>query len=250
MKGRVACVLIAFGGLLSAHAADVELGRARSLACQACHGSAGVGTAPDIPNLAGQKAGYLQAQLAAFRSKERKHELMNAIAEQLSDADIGNLAAFWSSLPAGVTADPHAADPAAGFRKSRMSFPAGFPQGFLMYHEETDAANNSAKRSYANHAAVNAARAGKPLPAGSAIVVENLSAKDGVPGQVESYAAMESRAGWGDEVPEILRNGDWSYALFDGQKTLRADFNYARCLACHKPKADSSYVFGLESLKK
>jgi len=251
MKGRFALLGLMFSGLLTAQAADIEQGRARSLGCQACHGSAGVGTAPDIPNLAGQKAGYLQAQLTAFRAKDRKHDLMNAIAEQLSDADIGNLAAFWSSLPAGVTADPHgAADPAAPFRKSRMSFPARFPQDFVRYHEEIDAANNTAKRSYANHAAVSAARAGKPLPTGSAIVVENLSAKDGVPGPVNSYAAMESRAGWGDGVPEILRNGDWSYALFDGQKNLRADFNYARCLVCHKPKAATSYVFGLDAIKK
>jgi len=230
MKGRLALLGLTVGGLLSAQAADIEQGHARSLACQACHGSAGVGTAPDIPNLAGQKGGYLQAQLVAFRSRD--------------------LAAFWSSLPAGVTADPHAADPAAEFRKSRMSFPAGFPRDFVMYHEVTDAANNSAKRSYANHAAVKAARAGQTLPAGSAIVVENLSAKDGVPGQINSYAAMESRAGWGDGVPEILRNGDWSYALFDGQQTLRADFNYARCLACHKPKADTSYLFGLDAIRK
>ena len=250
MKGRLALLGLTVGGLLSAQAADIEQGHARSLACQACHGSAGVGTAPDIPNLAGQKGGYLQAQLVAFRSRDRKHELMNAIAAQLNDADIANLAAFWSSLPAGVTADPHAADPAAEFRKSRMSFPAGFPRDFVMYHEVTDAANNSAKRSYANHAAVKAARAGQTLPAGSAIVVENLSAKDGVPGQINSYAAMESRAGWGDGVPEILRNGDWSYALFDGQQTLRADFNYARCLACHKPKADTSYLFGLDAIRK
>ena len=250
MRVRLALLGLTISGLPGAHAADIEQGRSRSLACQACHGSAGVGTAPDIPNLAGQKAGYLQAQLVAFRSRDRKHELMNAIAEQLSDADIGNLAAFWSSLPAGGTADPHAADPAAAFRKSRMSFPGGFPMDFVMYHEEVDTANNSAKRSYANHAAVNAVRAGKPLPAGSAIVVENLSAKDGVPDQVNSYAAMESRAGWGEGVPEILRNGDWSYALFDGKKNLRADINYARCLACHKPKADSSYVFGLEAIRK
>jgi cytochrome c553 len=227
-----------------AQAADLAAGRGRSLACQACHGSTGLGTAPDIPNLAGQKEGYLQAQLVSFRSKDRKHELMNAIAGQLSDADIENLAAFWSSLPAG---DAHgAADPAADFRKSRMTFPAQFPQGFVMYQEDLGGADQKpVKRSYANHTAVTAARAGKDLPAGSAIVVENLAN-----GEVASYAAMETRAGWGGEVPEILRNGDWSYALFDGKRTLNTSFNYARCLACHKPIAASSYVFGLEALKK
>ena len=242
MKQRLAIGLLCLS-TFAAQAADSGAGRSRSLACQACHGSTGVGTAPDIPNLAGQKEGYLQAQLVAFRSQERKHELMNAIAAQLSDSDIENLAAFWSSLPAG---DAHgAADPAAELRKSRMSFPAEFPKDFVMYHEELGADQKVAKRSYANRAAVNAARAGKELPAGSAIVVENLSG-----GQVVSYAAMESRAGWGAAVPEILRNGDWSYALFDGKRTLNAEFNYARCLACHKPVAASSYVFGLEEIKK
>jgi len=228
---------------MSTPAADVGAGRSRSLACQACHGSTGVGTAPDIPNLAAQKEGYLQAQLVAFRSKGRKHELMNAIAEQLSDTDIENLAAFWSSLPAG---DAHgAADPAAEFRKSRMTFPAEFPQDFVMYHEELGEDKKIAKRSYANRAVVKAARSGKDLPLGSAIVVENIANE-----QVVSYAAMESRAGWGDGIPEILRNGDWTYALFDGKRTLNAGFNYARCLACHKPVAASSYVFGLEAIRK
>src|SRR5690242_7981121 len=114
-------------------AGDAELGRTRSLACQACHGATGMGTAPDIPNLAGQKAAYLQAQLTAFRGGERKNDFMNAIAAQLSDADIANLAAFWNSLPAGGSAG--AADPAADFRKTHMTFPAGFPADYVKYTE-------------------------------------------------------------------------------------------------------------------
>jgi cytochrome c553 len=242
MKQQFAIGFLCFAAW-AVQAGDIGAGRARSLACQACHGSGGVGTAPDIPNLAGQKDGYLQAQLVAFRAKERRHELMNAIAAQLSDADIENLAAFWSNLPA---ADVHgAADPAAEFRKSRMMFPAGFPQNFVMYLEEFGADRRVAKRSYANRVAVDAARGGMQLPPGAAIVVENI-AND----QVVSYAAMETRAGWGDGIPALLRNGDWTYALFDGKRALNTDFNYARCLACHKPVAASSYVFGLEALRK
>ncbi|MEO8065040.1 MAG: cytochrome P460 family protein [Pseudomonadota bacterium] len=247
MKLRLAIGLICLASL-AAQAADLAEGRNRSLGCQACHGSDGAGTAPDIPNLAGQKPGYLQAQLVAFRSKHRKHELMNAIAEQLSDGDIENLAAFWSSLSAGAAlagTDAAGATPVAQMRKSRMTFPAAFPEGFVMYHEELDAQKKPVKRSYASRAAVNAARAGEELPAGSAIVVENLANNQAV-----SYAAMESRAGWGDSLPELLRNGDWTYALFDGSRTLNADFNYAHCLACHKPMAESSYVFGLEAIRK
>src|SRR3954447_21454448 len=116
MKLALAVLMASFTVAASA-AGDLDKGRIRSLACQACHGSAGIGTAPDIPNLAGQKTGYLAAQLTAFRTGDRKHELMNAIASQLSDADIADLVAFWTSLPA---AGSTVADAAASFRKSRM----------------------------------------------------------------------------------------------------------------------------------
>jgi cytochrome c553 len=225
-----------------APSADVAQGRTKSLGCQACHGATGVGVSAEIPNLAGQKTAYLEAQLTAFRAGERKHELMNAIAAQLSDADVANLAAFWNSLPSGA-ADAHGgADPAAQFRQSRMTFPASFPKEFVQYTEAKDAANVVSARSYVNRVAQAAARAGKPLPQGSIIVVENYAN-----GAVASYAAMASGAGFGDGVPEILKNGDWTYALFDAKQGLR-EFNYAKCLACHKPKADTSFVFGLAEI--
>jgi cytochrome c553 len=246
MKSRIAAAVVAAGFALAANAADLELGRAKSLACQACHGSAGIGTAADIPNLAGQKAPYLKAQLISFRGGERKHELMNAIAKQLSDDEIENLAAFWSSLPvAGAAADAHArADPAAEFRKSRMGFPASFPKDFVMYLEGKDNDGKLVSKSWVSRAAVDAARAGKPLPNDTYIVVENYAN-----GVVGSYAAMGTHTGWGEGIPELLRNGDWSYALFDAKKARR-DFNYARCLACHKPVAEKSYVFGYEDIGK
>jgi cytochrome c553 len=244
MKQKITILLMALmvGGF--APAADIAQGKVKSLGCQACHGPAGVGVSAEIPNLAGQKVAYLEAQLVAFRAGNRKHDLMNAIAAQLSDADVGNLAAYWSGVPAGGGAAAHGGeDPAAEFRKSRMNFPADYPKGFVQYTETKDAASGSSSRSFANRAAQTAAHAGKPLPQGSIIVVENYDK-----GELKSYAAMESRAGFGDGVPDVLRNGDWSYALFSAQKERR-DFNYAKCLACHAPKKDASYVFGLEQLK-
>lgn len=244
MKTRLALMMLSLLIASGARTADIEQGRAKSLGCQACHGANGIGMAPDIPNLAGQKVGYIEAQLVAFRAKDRKHELMNAIAAQLADADIENLAAFWSSLRASAGAhDAAIADAAAEVRKSRMIFPASFPADFVIYREYFDADKKPVKRSYVNRAALHAARASKELPTGSIIVVEN-----GPAGEASGFAAMESREGWGANIPEILRNGDWSYALFDAKRNLRADTNYARCLACHKPKADSSYVFGLEDI--
>jgi cytochrome c553 len=66
--------------------------------CQACHGVDGISKVPDAPNLAGQVQDYLATQLKAFRAGERKSEAMSVVASTLSDADIDNLAAYYSAI--------------------------------------------------------------------------------------------------------------------------------------------------------
>lgn len=83
---------------LPAQAADPAAGRVKAAACVVCHGQDGVGLAPNTPHLAGQPAGYLAAQLAAFRSGQRHHEVMSIIAKPLTDADIADLAAWFASF--------------------------------------------------------------------------------------------------------------------------------------------------------
>jgi len=53
---------------------------------------------PDAPNIAGQNAAYLVAQLRAFKSGARKNEAMTLVASGLSNQDIDNLAAWYSSI--------------------------------------------------------------------------------------------------------------------------------------------------------
>jgi cytochrome c553 len=80
--------------------ADIEAGKSKAAICSSCHGVDGVGIADIYPNLAGQKAAYLEAQIKAFRDGDRKNMIMAPMAKGLSDADIQNLAAYYSSLPA------------------------------------------------------------------------------------------------------------------------------------------------------
>ena len=63
------------------------------------------------------------------------------------------------------------------------------------------------------------------------------------------YTAMGTGEGWGDEIPEILRNGDWNYAVFAPDKTKKDGINQAKCFACHKPLAEDDYLFSLGSLQ-
>jgi cytochrome c553 len=87
-----------------AAAQDAEAGRAKAAPCAVCHGALGISVAPDAPNLAGQPALYLAAQLRAYRGGTRKHEVMTLMAKPLSDADINNLAAWFAAIKVEATA--------------------------------------------------------------------------------------------------------------------------------------------------
>ena len=70
--------------------------RSRVELCQECHGETGLSTARHIPKLAGQSAAYLSKQLNDFQSGARKHEVMTVMAEGLSQADLADIAAYFS----------------------------------------------------------------------------------------------------------------------------------------------------------
>ena len=53
---------------------------------------------PGAANLSGQQAEYLREQLRAFRTGSRSNPQMSVVAKVLSDADIENLAAWYSSI--------------------------------------------------------------------------------------------------------------------------------------------------------
>ena len=91
----------------SAAGGDPAAGHAAATTCQICHGQNGVSAAPAIPVLAGQSDQFLQWQLVFFRSGRRHNETMSALSQNLSDADIRNLGAFYAGLaaPADIQAD-------------------------------------------------------------------------------------------------------------------------------------------------
>jgi cytochrome c553 len=246
--------------VLPLHAADLEAGKAKAQAvCAACHGANGVSVSDSIPNLAGQRSAYLETQLKAWKDGSRKNPLMNAIGAQLSADEIGNLAAYFASLPGAGGAAKSELMPSLA--RSPISFPEGYRSSFTKYHTIDMPATRQVRYYYANPVAVQAARAGKSLPDGAMLFVEVNSAKldadkkpvtgpDGhfVPDQLVAYTAMARESGWGDAVPDLLRNENWSYALFNAAKQQRTGVNQAECLACHKPQDKVSYLFTLDKL--
>jgi len=241
-------------------AADIEAGKAKATqVCAACHGANGVSVSDTIPNLAAQRAGYIEAQLKALKDGSRKNPIMNAIATQLSPDDMANVAAYFSAQPGAHDATKSALLP--NLAKSHVAFPEGYKDSFVKYHTIDFPATKQVRHYYANKTAVQAAHAGKPVADGSYLIAEVYTAKldadknpvkgaDGffVPEKLLAYTAMQSGAGWGAEFPEMLRNANWNYAVFTPEKQQRAGVNQAECLGCHKPLDKESYVFTLKQL--
>lgn len=90
----------------AAVAGDAKAGRQKIDKCIACHGEDGLAKIAEAPNLAGQNEQYLLEQLTAFKQGARTNELMSVVVKDLSDADIEDLAAYFSSIPITVGKPP------------------------------------------------------------------------------------------------------------------------------------------------
>jgi cytochrome c553 len=123
-----------------------EEGKAKSQMCVACHGIDGNSPNPEWPSIAGQSAAYSLEQLKAFKSNARQNPLMSPMVAGLSEDDMEDLAAFYSTQTrSGLEADPakiaegqrlyRGGDPAAGIAACTACHgpnghgiaPAGFP---------------------------------------------------------------------------------------------------------------------------
>jgi cytochrome c553 len=87
---------------------SVEAGQGKSAICASCHGIDGNSVTPEWPSLAGQHENYIVRQLEAYRNGERQDVGMQNFAAMLSEQDMHDIAAFFSSQPPR----PNGADPA------------------------------------------------------------------------------------------------------------------------------------------
>lgn len=146
MKYRFAIAAVALMTAVSTAYAegDAVAGKAKSATCAACHGADGNSVAPTFPKLAGQGYDYLVKQLHDFKSGARKNATMAPMAAPLSDADIENLAAYFSKQTMTVgTADK--ALVAAGEKVFRGGDSATGVSACMACHGPTGAGNPAAK---------------------------------------------------------------------------------------------------------
>ena len=106
MKIRNVIMLGATGLMVAASASvfaagDAAAGEHKNAMCQGCHGIPGYRTAfpsvYNVPKLGGQHASYVVKALQGYKSGERSHPTMRAIAADLSDQDMADLAAYYAA---------------------------------------------------------------------------------------------------------------------------------------------------------
>ena len=101
LGAAVATALIAAAGGLHAADGDPTAGKGKTSMCIGCHGIGGYKTAfPEVysvPKLGGQHAAYIVKALQAYKTGERSHPSMRAIAATLTDKDMADLAAYYAT---------------------------------------------------------------------------------------------------------------------------------------------------------
>ena len=98
-------LLVACATVSSAHAqevkGDAKAGEKKIAMCVGCHGIQGYQASfPEIykvPKISGQGAKYIVSALSAYKKGDRKHPTMRGIADNLSDQDMADLAAYYES---------------------------------------------------------------------------------------------------------------------------------------------------------
>ncbi|OEC52770.1 cytochrome c [Pseudomonas sp. ENNP23] len=108
MNKVLVSLLLTLGITGLAHAAgDAKAGQAKTAVCGACHGPDGNSLAPNFPKLAGQGERYLLKQLHDIKAGKRQVLEMTGLLTNLSDQDLEDIAAYYSSQAGSVgAADP------------------------------------------------------------------------------------------------------------------------------------------------
>ncbi len=91
--------VLAFASTSALASGDPVAGKAKAATCFACHGTDGNGIDPQYPRLAGQYNLYLQEMLHEYRDGRRNSPIMKGFAATLSEQDVKDIAAYFSSLP-------------------------------------------------------------------------------------------------------------------------------------------------------
>lgn len=149
---------------------------------------------------------------------------------------------------------------AARSSEEKVAFPADLDKA-RMYGSVDRPDIKQVRELWAPREAIEAVRAGKPIPYGAPLTMalykarldekgEPVKGADGrlQKGDLIGYFVMEKRPGWGADYPPQKRNGEWEYRAFGPDRKVNEQAQLDNCFACHKQRESQDYVFSMSRL--
>lgn len=138
---------------------------------------------------------------------------------------------------------PGAAFALAGWQALAEENRVTFPENIDALEHYTTVTRGEVEEMLTSRAAIDAAKAGLPMPDGTHVVIRFH--RDG---QITRYFVMQKGQGWGADYPDG-RTDDWQFQWFNADRTINLAENTARCQACHSSRADDQFLFTYDALR-
>lgn len=129
----------------------------------------------------------------------------------------------------------------ASAQTNRATFPADFDK-YVLY--ATYDRGSSKEEAFAKPATLEIAKSGAPLPSGTQIVLGIWQDY-----KLTGYFVMEKGEGWGLEVSEKMRTGDWHFQQYDTEGRIERTAIAERCQSCHQGAADNDFMFTIDRMR-
>jgi cytochrome c553 len=92
----------------------VQAGKAAAASCGGCHGELGVSATPGMPSLVALDPKYFASAVAAYKSGQRRNDMMKSMVEALSPASTRDVALYYALQKPAKAQTPAAGNAAAG----------------------------------------------------------------------------------------------------------------------------------------
>ncbi|MGE7685660.1 cytochrome P460 family protein [Peribacillus simplex] len=140
--------------------------------------------------------------------------------------------------PSGDTSQQEMAE----FSRELVKFPENYDKGV---NYTTVNRGNVREELYTSQEAIEAVQNGQPIPDDTVITLEIYRDE-----KLDEIFVMEKRDGWVDQNPPEMRNGDWLYQEFNGDKSVDYEEDIGRCFSCHANQERDDFVNTLDEMKK
>ncbi len=121
----------ASGAKIVAKPDPLQAGKAATASCAGCHGETGVSKTPGMPSLVGFDPKYFVAAMNAYKSGQRKHDLMKSMAAAVRDADLNNIALYYALQKPARAQTPAPGNQAAGKTAAAGCAPVSLPPSLV-----------------------------------------------------------------------------------------------------------------------